>query len=103
MRNNPGPGGADWSDMTGDDFDVFAADRLLDGGQGGPPALIHLLWAAIAPGRSSELAGEEAALSAYRLVRSATPPVPGEEPLVGSILEPGRRYRPIIHHGPPRK
>ena len=59
--------------MSGDEFD-FAAERLLDGGPGGPPALSRLLAAASAPGRLSELAGEEAAVAAFRVVRSAVPP-----------------------------
>jgi len=73
MRNSQGAGGADWSDMTGDDFDDVAADQLLDGAPSGPPALARLLAAASAPGRPSELASEEAVLTAFRLVRDAAP------------------------------
>jgi hypothetical protein len=89
MRNSQGAGGADWSDMTGDDFDEFAAERLLDGAPTGPPALARLLAAASAPGRPSELAGEEAVLSAYRLVRDAAPAA--------------ATHRVIAHHERPRK
>ena len=73
--------------MTGDDFD-YAADRLLEGEPDGPPALARLLAAASAPGRPSELAGEEAVLSAFRLVRDAAPAAAA--------------LRPIAHHGRPR-
>jgi hypothetical protein len=58
--------------MSGDEFD-YAAERLLDGAPGGPPALSRLLAAASAPGRAAELAGEEAAMAAFRVVRSAIP------------------------------
>jgi hypothetical protein len=101
MRNSQGAGGADWSDMTGDnsaemrplrvrgDFDDVAAERLLDGGPSGPPSLARLLAAASAPGRRSELSGEESALSAFRLVRDAAP----------GLAAPRR----IVHHERPRK
>jgi hypothetical protein len=89
MRNSQGAGGADWSDMTGEQFDDVAADRLLDGAPSGPPALARLLAAASAPARRSELAGEESALSAFRLVRDAAPGLAAR--------------RPIVHHERPRK
>ena len=81
MRNNQAPGGADWSDMTGDDLDELAADRLLDGVPSGPPALTRLLTAASAPGRASELAREESVLAAFRLVRDAAPPAAALRPV----------------------
>ena len=63
--------------MTGDEFDL-AAERLLDGAPSGPPALARLLAAASAPGRPSELAGEERVLTAFRLVRDAAPAMAGQ-------------------------
>jgi hypothetical protein len=100
MRNNPDPGGADWSDMTGVELDENAADRLLDGAPAGPSALSRLLAAASAPGRATELAGEEDALAMFRAIRSPAPvggpqyrPVPEPQPL---FTGPGRKIR---HHG----
>ncbi|MER7459583.1 hypothetical protein [Micromonospora sp. NPDC126480] len=64
-------------------------DRLLDAGAGVPPTgadpVARLLSAAAAPARPDELAGEEAALAAFRAARVA-PVRPAEPP---------RRRRPI--------
>jgi hypothetical protein len=87
--------------MTRDDLDDYAADRLLDGAPGGPSALSRLLAAAAAPGRASELAGEQDAVAMFQAVRSAAPTaahpryVPASEP---EPLFTGKR-RPIRHHG----
>ncbi|WP_196255679.1 hypothetical protein ACN26Y_23985 [Micromonospora sp. WMMD558] len=70
--------------------DRAALDRLLDAapdavpGAGAEP-LSRLLSAAAAPGRPDELAGEEAALAAFRAARATPTPAP----------EPRRRRRPV--------
>ncbi|MFE9106551.1 hypothetical protein [Actinomadura geliboluensis] len=54
-------------------LDERTAERLLDGA-GGPPALHTLLAAAAAPGRAAELAGEDAAVAAFRSAPPAARP-----------------------------
>ncbi|GAA1770234.1 hypothetical protein [Luedemannella helvata] len=54
-------------------FDAAAAESLLDGGRDGPPELVELLARASAPARPTELAGEAAALAAFRAAQPATP------------------------------
>jgi hypothetical protein len=93
MRNNHSPGGADWSDMTGDELNDFVGERMLDGAPGGPPALSRLLAAASAPGRASELAGENAAAAAFRALHAA--------PVRPAAMRATRR-RVIAHHERPR-
>ncbi|MFG3698234.1 hypothetical protein ACGF5C_09995 [Micromonospora sp. NPDC047620] len=58
--------------------DRAESDRLLDAARAGSPAadpesLARLLSAAAAPARPGELAGEEAALAAFRAARAAAP------------------------------
>ncbi|MBO2455305.1 hypothetical protein J4573_50070 [Actinomadura barringtoniae] len=56
------------------DFDRFTAERMLGGEPAVPPSsldpLADLLAAASAPGREAELAGEEAAVAAFRAALS---------------------------------
>ncbi|MGN9778504.1 hypothetical protein ACTMS0_22450 [Micromonospora sp. H33] len=70
--------------------DRAALDRLLDAAPDAVPTagtepLARLLSAAAAPGRPDELAGEEAALAAFRAARAAPTRTP----------EPSRRRRPV--------
>ncbi|PWU57250.1 hypothetical protein DLJ47_03210, partial [Micromonospora sp. S4605] len=60
---------------SGRPADRTESDRLLDAAGPGAPAgtdpLARLLSAAAAPARPGELAGEEAALAAFRAARAA--------------------------------
>ncbi|GAA4068201.1 hypothetical protein [Actinomadura miaoliensis] len=60
------------------DFDRAAAEHLLDGAADGPHAdpLARLLASAAAPAQDSELAGEEAAVAAFRAASSASAAAP---------------------------
>ncbi|MGC9671261.1 hypothetical protein ACNTMW_32540 [Planosporangium sp. 12N6] len=68
--------------------DRGTAESLLHGDRcpGAPEPLVHLLAAATAPGGRSELAGEEAAVAAFR--QSHRPPVhaPGRRALLAGVL-----------------
>jgi hypothetical protein len=54
-------------------IDPTIAERLLRDRAGGPPPLVELLAAAAAPGRESELGGEQSAVVAFRMAQRAAP------------------------------
>ncbi|RLK22528.1 hypothetical protein DER29_0362 [Micromonospora sp. M71_S20] len=73
-------------------MDQETVERLLDGPvldpQDGPQPVTSLLTAVRAPGRAGELAGEEAAVRAYRLARAGSPlgpPQPRRRPALAGF------------------
>lgn len=91
MRNESGYGAAEWDDVntkSSQPIDAERAERLLSGVAAPDDRLARLLVAAAAPAQPGELAGEEAAMMAFRAtVRPVATPAAAVRPRPRRVLQ----------------